>query len=93
MQQFICNVSEIEGDPRRWLESGLGEELRQNQRVMVTVLNVDIEPDEETRREAHEELRRIRAEAAANIKLQGVSPEEVDAVVDDAIADVRRRKH
>jgi fatty acid/phospholipid biosynthesis enzyme len=92
MELFIRSASEIEGDPRRWLESGLGQQLQQNQRVMVTVLNVGVEPDEETRREAREELRRIRAEAAANIKAQDVSPEEVDAVVDEAIAAVRRPK-
>ena len=92
MESFIRSASEIEGDPRRWVESGLGQQLRQNQRVMVTVLNLGVEPDEETRREAREELRRIRAEAAENIKAQGISPEEVDAVVDEAIADLRRRK-
>jgi hypothetical protein len=59
---------------------------------MVTVLNVGVEPDEESRREARDELGRIRAEAAANIEAQGLSAEEVDGVVDEAIADVRRRK-
>jgi hypothetical protein len=92
MESFIRGANEIEGDPRRWVETGLGQQLRQNQRVMVTVLNVGVEPDEETRREAREELRQIRAEAAANIKAQGISPEEVDAIVDEAIANVRRRK-
>jgi hypothetical protein len=92
MESFIRSVDEIEGDPRRWVESGLGQQLRQNQRVMVTILNVGVEPDEETRRVAREELRHIRAKAAANIEAQGVSPEEVDAIVDEAIAHVRRRK-
>ena len=93
MESFIRSVDEIEGAPRRWVESGLGQQLRQDQRVMVTVLNVGVAPDDEARREAREELRRIRAEAAANIKAQGVSPEEVDALVDEAIAHVRRQKH
>ena len=60
MESFIRNVDEIEGDLRRWVESGLGQRLRQNQRVMVTVLNVGVEPDEETRRQALEELRGLR---------------------------------
>ena len=93
MESFIRSVDEIDGELRRWFESGLGQRLRQNQRVMVTVLNVGVEPDEESRREALEELRRIRAEAAANIKAQGLSLEEVDALVDEAIAHVRRQKH
>jgi fatty acid/phospholipid biosynthesis enzyme len=92
MESFIRRANEIEGDPRRWVEIGLGQQLRQDQRVMVTVLNVGVEPDEETRRQAREELRQIRAEAAANIEAQGVSSEEVDAVVDEAIARVRPRK-
>ena len=92
MESFIRSAEEIEGAPRRWVESGLGQQLRQNQRVLVTVLNVGIEPDEEGRREAREGLWRIRAEAAANIQAQGVSPEDVDAIVDEAIAHVRRRK-
>ncbi len=89
MESFIRSANEIEGDPRRWVETGLGQQLRQDQRVMVTVLNVGVEPDEETRSRAREELRHIRAEAAANIKAAGVSPEEADAVVDEAIAHVR----
>jgi len=93
METFIRSVDEIDGDPLRWLESGLGHQLRQNQRVMVTVLNMGLEPNEETRRQAREELRRIRAEAAANIEAQDILPEELDAVVDEAIAHVRRREH
>ena len=92
MESIIRNVSDIGGDPRRWLESNLGQPLRENQQVMILVLNVGSEPDEETRRQAREELRAIQAEAAANISAQGVSPEEFDAVVDEAIAEVRRRK-
>ena len=92
MESFIRSVDEIDGELRRWFKSGLGQRLRQNQRVMVTVLNVGVAPDDEARREAREELRRIRAEAAANIKAQGVPPEEVDAAVDEAIAHVRRHK-
>ena len=92
METFIRIADEIKGDPRRWVESGLGHQLQQNQRVMVTVLNVGREPDEETRSEAREELRHIRVLAAANIKAQGVSPEDVDAIVDEAIAEVRRRR-
>ena len=92
MESFIRSANEIEGDLRQWVETGLGQQLRQNQRVMVTVLNVGIQPDEETRREAREELRGIRAEAAANIKAQGISLAEVDAVVDEALAHVRQRQ-
>ena len=92
MESFIRSANEIEGDLRQWVETGLGQQLRQDQRVMVTVLNVGVAPDDEARREAREELRRIRAEAAANIKAQGVPPEEVDAAVDEAIAHVRRHK-
>ena len=92
MESFIRSANEIEGDLRQWVETGLGQQLRQNQRVMVTVLNVGIEPDEETRREAREELRGIRAEAAANIKAQGISLAEVDAVVDEALTHVRQRQ-
>ena len=93
MESIIRNVSDIGGNPRRWLESSLGQHLQDNQRVMIMVLNVGTEPDETTRREAHEKLRGIRAEAAASIKAQGVAPEDVDAVVDEAVAEARRRKH
>ncbi len=92
MHTFIRSANEIDGDPRRWLESGLGQRLEQNQRVMIALLNEDIEPDEDARREAREGLRSIRAEAAANIEAQGLSPDEVDAVVDEAIEDLRRRQ-
>jgi hypothetical protein len=92
MESFIRSADEIEGDLRRWVESALGQQLKRNQRVMVTVLDVGVEPDEETRRKAMEEFRRLSAEASANIKAQGISPEEVDALVDEAIAYVRRHK-
>ena len=93
MESIIRNVSDIGSDPRRWLESSLGQHLRDNQRVMIMVLNVGTEPDENTRREAHEKLRGIRAQAAASVKAQGVAPKDVDAAVDEAIVEARRRKH
>jgi hypothetical protein len=92
MQSIIRNVSDIVGDPRRWLESSLGQHLEDTQRVMIMVLNLGKEPDEKTRRQARETLQCIRAEAAANVRAQDLTPEDVDAIVDEAIADVRRRK-
>jgi hypothetical protein len=92
MESIIRNVNDIGDDPRRWLESNLGHPLREGQQVMITILNVGTEPDEQTRREASEELLAIQAKAAANIAAQGVSQEEYNAVVDEAIAAVRRRK-
>ena len=92
MESFICGAGEIQGDPRRWVEACLGQHLQQNQRVMVTVLNVGIEPDEKTRREASEALRQIRAKAAANVEGSGRTADALDGVVDEVIAELRRHK-
>jgi fatty acid/phospholipid biosynthesis enzyme len=92
MESIIRNVSDIEIDPRHWLESSLGQHLEDNQRVMIMVLNVGTEPDEKKRRQAQENLRSIRSQTAANVQAQGITPNNVDVIVDEAISDIRHRE-
>jgi len=91
MESIICNVSDMQGDQRQWLESNLGCQLRASQQVMILVLNPGVVPSEETRREALSEVHRISEKAANNLEDQGVSPEDADAAVDEAMEHLRRR--
>lgn len=82
-------VKDIEPDKRRWLESVLGEPLGDDQFVVVRVLKA-FEPDPATRARAFGRALAIAQEAQANVAASGMSEAELGAVIDEAVAHVRR---
>jgi len=62
-----------------------------NQHVLIMVYTPAAIPDEETRGKARKNLDRIYAKADARAAQQGVTHDEYDAAVDEAIAHVRGR--
>lgn len=84
-------VGEISETARRSLEDLLGRRLQPDQRVLVMVFSAGETPDESVRREALIGLRQIIASAQRNADAKGVSDEEIDAAVEEAMAHVRRR--
>jgi len=86
------NVTEIPEASRRSLEDLLGQQLRADQRVFIMVLDSPSVPDEEQRGSAAAGLRKIIAAAQSHADRAGVSDEELDASVDEAMAHVRRRQ-
>jgi hypothetical protein len=92
METFFQNVKDIDADKRQALEHVIGQQLDANQQVMIRVIDVDKQPSPKARNDAlamaAEIARRGRASAAA----QGVTANEVDAAIDEAIQHVRRQK-
>ena len=90
MESIIRTVKDINAEERRCLESALGRQLKENQRIIIQVIDVGLEPNEDVRRQAHREASEIARKGRANAAAQGVTEEEVDAAIDEAIAHVRR---
>jgi hypothetical protein len=91
MESIIRNVKDIDADKRRWIESAIGRQLKESQQVIIHVIDVDVEPDVESRAKALDRAAALARQGRANAGLQGVSEEEIDAAIDDALRQVRRR--
>jgi hypothetical protein len=91
MESIVRNVKDIESDERRVYEHVLGERLREHQRVFIMLLDPGVLPDQQSRRTAVADIKKLAAKAAENIERQGASPDHVDAIVDEAIDNLRRR--
>ena len=70
----------------------LGHTLRENQQVILRVIELKKESDESVRREAREEFHEICREGTENRERQGISAEEADKALEEAIWAVRSRK-
>ena len=92
MESIIRDVKGIEADERHVYESVLGRALRENQRVLVMVLDPGAEPDESIRGKAMEEFHKLCREGTESRERLGVSVEEADQAVDEAVRAVRSRK-
>lgn len=92
MTTIIRNVTELPPSERQLYETVLGEHLEQNQRVLVMVLKPGVEPDESVRRKAMADFHELCEQGTANRERLGVSIEEADRMVDEAIAHVRSQQ-
>jgi hypothetical protein len=85
------NVGEISEPNRRSLEDLLGRQLQQNQRIFIMVFDPSAAPTDEQRATSAAGLREIITEAEKHADEVGATDQEIDAAVEDAMADVRRR--
>jgi hypothetical protein len=92
MESVLRNVKDIVGDDRRGLEHVVGAHLRDHQQVLIHVLDIDVVPADESRGAAIGRASAIAEQGRAHAAAQGVSPEEADDVIDDAIRNVRQRR-
>ena len=92
MESIIRNVKDIDGDDRCGLENVVGKHLQDNQQVIIHVIDVGIEPDEETRRAGLKAAREVARQGRANAAAQGVTEEEAGQIIDEAIRHVRQQK-
>lgn len=88
---IVRNVRDIPPDEKHSLEHILGEPLRDDQKVCIMAFAPSNAPDEETRRAALERLHRFLDEAEQRAAALGISSEEADAAVEEAMQHVRRR--
>ena len=82
-------VKEIRG---LTIEEILGKKLQDEQRVYIMVYNVGVEPDDEVRLRSAEKIGSILDRAHRNADAQGITSEEADEAVDEAMRHVRRRE-
>lgn len=92
MESIIQNVKDLDNDHRQWIESVLGCHLTENQKVIIRVVDVDVEPDEKTRRENIAKAAEIARQGRANAAAQGVTEEEAGEIIDEAIQHYRQQK-
>jgi hypothetical protein len=84
-------VNDIPEPDRRSLENLLGHPLSADQQVFIMVFSAGKIADHETRRVATERIRRTLEEVDRRRAAQGITEEEVDAAVDEAMEHVRPR--
>jgi len=75
---------------RRGFEAALGEPLLDNQCVYVVVVTPGVEPNDQQRAEALADLRDLGKQGAKHRKSLGVSEDEADRAVEEAMQNVRR---
>ena len=92
MESISRDVNRLEPDERRVYESVLGHALRENQRVIIRVVDLENKPDESARRNASEEFHELCKEGTENRERQGIPVEEADQAVEEAIRATRSRK-
>lgn len=91
MESILRSVSYLAGDDRLVMEHLVGGVLRHDQHVLIQVLDVNVEPSEDVRRAALEQLARIAGEGRAHAAALGVSPETADKIIDTAMSDILGR--
>jgi hypothetical protein len=92
MESIARDVKNLESDERRLYESVVGHSLQENQRVIIRVIELGTEPDEASRRAALTRAVEIARQGRAAVEAQGITAEEADAAIDEAIQHVRRSK-
>ncbi|MCI0333898.1 MAG: hypothetical protein L0228_11825 [Planctomycetes bacterium] len=89
MESLVHNVKDMPPETRRGFETALGETLRDDQRVYVIVVTPGVEPSDRQRAEALADLRELGARGAKNRESLGVSVDEANKAVDEAMENVR----
>jgi hypothetical protein len=93
MELIVRDVKTIEPDERRVYESVLGHPLQENQRVIIRVVELEDESEQADRRAALSRAVEIARCGRAAVEAQGITAEEADAAIEEAIQEVRRLKH
>lgn len=89
MESIVRSVREIEAAERQVYETVLGRRLHKNQQVIIRVLTPGVVPLEEARRKALGRADAIAQQGRANAAAQGVTDDDLDAAIDEAITHVR----
>ena len=92
MESISRDVKSLESDERRLYESVVGHALRENQRIIIHVIEVENEPDQAVRRNAIEQFHELAREASEHRERQGISVEQADQTVDEAVRAARSRR-
>jgi hypothetical protein len=88
----VQNVKDLQNGAKRWLEDVLGQHLKESQQVFIMAFTPGVEPGEAARRRALASAESTMAQVEKNLTEKGVTGEEFDALVDEAMEQVRRRE-
>ena len=92
MELITRSVKDIEPGQRRSLQEVIGHELRDDQQVVIRIVTPEAVPDAEKRAQAFADLRRLSEQAAKHCQSLGVTEQEIDEAIDEAMNHVRRRE-
>ncbi len=87
----LRNVGDLPSEEKRSLETLLEQPLEEGQRVFIMSFRPGVVPDEATRRQAHAALVRTLDKAHRHAREQGITPDEADAAVEEAMREARPR--
>ncbi len=82
----VQKVNDLQDNGKRWLENVFGEHLKENQQVFIMVFTPGVQTDEASRRQALASVKQTMSTVEKNLSAAGVSNQEFDAAVDEAIA-------
>ena len=85
MESILHSVRDLAGDDRRVLEHLVGGVLRDDQQVLIHVLDVNVAPPDDVRQAALEQVAKMAGEGRAHAADLGVSPEAADEAIDAAL--------
>lgn len=88
----VESVKNLQANGKRLLEDILGQKLQENQQVFIMVLSPGTEPDEAARQRARAGLEATFQKTEAYAREHGVSDEQIDAAIGEAMEHVRPRK-
>ena len=89
MDKLLHNVGDLSFPERSAVEAILGHALRDDQQFYIVTVDSTVEPTQDIRREAWNELATIINEAHANVRQAGIAPDELERAIDQACNDVR----
>jgi hypothetical protein len=92
MESIVRNVKDIDGQQRQWLEAAIGQQLKDNQQVVIRVLTPGVEPDQTARASALEHAAEIARKGRAHAEGLGISEEEINAAIEEGIRETRREQ-
>ena len=92
MESITRDVDKIESNERRVYEAVLGHALRDDQQVVLRVIQHRREPNESVRQKAIDEFHELCREGTENRQRQGISVEEADEALEEAMRTVRSQK-
>jgi hypothetical protein len=87
-----CEASQFGPTEKQFLEKLLGETIAPGEQVFIAKLRPTQVPDEATRRAALERLNQLMDESHRRAVAAGVTQEEAEAAVDEAMEFVRGRR-
>jgi hypothetical protein len=88
----IESVKNLQANRKRLFEEMLGQQLQENQQVIIMAFSPSSDPDETARRQARVGLEETFQKTAAYAQAHDIADEEIDAAINEAMDHLRQRK-